>query len=234
MKVLIIGGVAAGTKTAAKLKRLDRSAEVTILTKSRDISYAGCGLPYYVGGLIETRGELIVNTPEKYAALTGTEVLTGREAVRLDANAKTVTAKNLSTGAEEVYAYDKLVIASGASPSVPPVDGLALDGVFTMRTPDDAIAVRSYIQAAPVKKAVVVGGGFIGLEVAENLKAQGVHVTVIDFAPQLMPNVLDPELALYVKKHLTREGVRVITSTAAEQLLGEGRVSAVKDRKSVV
>lgn len=228
MKVLIIGGVAAGTKTAAKLKRLDRSAEVTILTQSRDISYAGCGLPYYVGGLIETRDELIVNTPEKYAALTGVEVLTGREAVRLDAAAKTVTAKNLDAGTEETHSYDKLVIASGASPSVPPVDGLALDGVFTMRTPDDAIAVRSYIQAAPVKKAVVVGGGFIGLEVAENLKAQGVTVTVIDFAPQLMPNVIDPELALYVKKHLTREGIRVITSTAAEQLLGEGRVSAVK------
>ena len=123
MNILIIGGVAAGTKTAAKLKRIDRSLNVTILTKDRDISYAGCGLPYYVGGLIGTREELIVNTPEKFSALTGVEVLTRRDAVALDSAGKTVTAKNLDTGTEERYAYDACVIATGASPIVPPLPG---------------------------------------------------------------------------------------------------------------
>lgn len=228
MKVLILGGVAAGTKAAAKLKREDRSAQVTLITKSADISYAGCGLPYYVGGVIEERGDLIVNTPEKYAALTGVTVYTLREAVALDSEAKTVTAKNLETGEDEVYDYDSLVIATGASASVPPVEGVELSGVFTMRTPDDAIGMRAYLEEKNVKRAVVVGGGFIGLEVAENLKDRGISVTVIDFASQLLPNVLDPEMAGYVKRHLQKNGIRVITGTKAEAILGDNQVSDVR------
>ena len=228
MKVLIIGGVAAGTKTAAKLKREDRSIDVTLITKDKDISYAGCGLPYYVGGLIEEPGELIVNTPQKFAALTGVTVYTGREAVKLDSAAKTVQAKNLENGEMETYSYDRLVIAVGASAAVPPVDGMDKTGVFKMRTPEDAVTMRSYIEENNVKKAVVIGAGFIGLEVAENLKAQGISVTVIDFASQVMPNILDPEMAGYVKKHLVREGIRVITSTKAEAVLGDDHVTGVK------
>ena len=130
MKVLVIGGVAAGTKTAAKLKREDRSAKVTLITKDKEISYAGCGLPYYVGGLIEERDELVVNTPAKFAALTGVTVFTGREAVCLDSNSKTVQATNLETNETEVYSYDRLVIAVGASAAVPPVEGIDKKGVF--------------------------------------------------------------------------------------------------------
>ena len=228
MKVLVIGGVAAGTKTAAKLKREDRGAEVTLITKDREISYAGCGLPYYVGGLIEEREELVVNTPAKFAALTGVTVYTGREAVALDTQKKEVQAKNLESGVTEVYAYDKLVIATGASAAVPPVAGIDKKGVFKMRTPDDAADMRSYIEENGVKKAVVIGAGFIGLEVAENLKAQGVSVTVIDFATQVMPGILDPEMANYVKKHLMKVGIRVITGTKAEEVLGEETVTGVK------
>ena len=224
----MIGGVAAGTKTAAKLKREDRGAEVTLITKDREISYAGCGLPYYVGGLIEEREELVVNTPAKFAALTGVTVYTGREAVALDTQKKEVQAKNLESGVTEVYAYDKLVIATGASAAVPPVAGIDKKGVFKMRTPDDAADMRSYIEENGVKKAVVIGAGFIGLEVAENLKAQGVSVTVIDFATQVMPGILDPEMANYVKKHLMKVGIRVITGTKAEEVLGEETVTGVK------
>ena len=224
----MIGGVAAGTKTAAKLKREDRGAEVTLITKDREISYAGCGLPYYVGGLIEEREELVVNTPAKFAALTGVTVYTGREAVALDTQKKEVQAKNLESGVTEVYAYDKLVIATGASAAVPPVAGIDKQGVFKMRTPDDAADMRSYIEENGVKKAVVIGAGFIGLEVAENLKAQGVSVTVIDFATQVMPGILDPEMANYVKKHLMKVGIRVITGTKAEEVLGEETVTGVK------
>lgn len=228
MKVLIIGGVAAGTKTAAKLKRENRGAQVTLITKSADISYAGCGLPYYVGGSIEERSDLIVNTPESYAALTGVTVHTMRDAVKLDPEKKQVTARNLETGEEERYDYDSLVIATGASASVPPVEGAGLPGVFTMRTPDDAITMRDYLEERAVRRAVVVGGGFIGLEVAENLKARGISVTVIDFADQILPGVLDPEMAGYVKRHLQKNGIRVITGTKAEAILGENGVTAVR------
>ena len=228
MKVLIIGGVAAGTKTAAKLKREDRSTEITVITRERNISYAGCGLPYYVGGLVENREALIINTPEKYAELTGVEVRTGKEAISLDADKKQVTVKDLFTGEEEVCTYDKLVLAVGASPVELLIPGMAQQGVFKMRTPDDAAAIRSYMEENQVKKAVVIGAGFIGLEAAENLKNKGVQVTVLDFASQLLPNILDEEMAAYVKKHLLKEGIRVLTDTKAEEVVGSGKVTGLK------
>ena len=228
MKVLIIGGVAAGTKTAAKLKREDRSIEVTVITKDQDISYAGCGLPYYVGGFIESREELIVNTPQKYSGLTGVEVRTGKEAVALDAAKKEVTLKDVRTGNTETWPYDKLVIATGASAAELPIEGKDLPGVFRMRTPDDAEDMRTYAEINHVKKAVVIGAGFIGLEAAENLHARGIQVTVIDFAPQVLPNILDPEMADYVKNHLLNAGSRVITGTSAKQIQGTDKVTGVE------
>ena len=228
MKVLIIGGVAAGTKAAAKLKREDRGLDITILTKDRDISYAGCGLPYYVGGLIESREQLIVNTPEKYAALTGVQVRTGREAVSLKAAEKKVEVRNLDNGEITEEAYDKLILAVGASSILPEMEGIHLQGVFKLRTPDDAIFMRNYLQETEAKKAVVIGGGFIGLETAENLKEQGLDVTVLDAAPQIVPGVLDPEMAAYAKKHLQKQGIRVITGVKVEALLGDSRVTAVR------
>ena len=228
MKVLIIGGVAAGTKTVAKLKREDRSAEVTVITKDKDISYAGCGLPYYVGGLIGSRDELIVNTPQKYSGLTGVEVKTGKEAVALNAEKKEVTVRDTASGEEEVCSYDKLVIAVGASPAELPIEGKDLPGVFRMRTPDDAEGIRAYAEENKVRKAVVIGAGFIGLEAAENLKARGINVTVIDFASQILPNILDPEMAAYAKKHLISTGIRVLTGTSAQEILGTDQVTGVK------
>ena len=216
MKILVIGGVAAGTKAAAKLKREQPDAQVVLYTKGQDISYAGCGLPYYVGGSIETREELIVNTPWKYAGLTRVEVHTGQEATALDAGAKTVTLRDTATGTEQTQSYDKLILAVGAEPFVPDVPGTALPGVFRMRTPDDAIAVRDWVDKNASRRAVVVGGGFIGLEVAENLLAKGLSVTVVDMAAQLMPNIFDPEMAAYVKRQLQAKGVRVLTGTALQ------------------
>ena len=231
MKVLVLGGVAAGTKVAAKLLREDRSCEVMVLTKGRDISYAGCGLPYYVGGVIHDKGELIVNTPEKFAALTGAEVRTETEAVAVHPDRHTVEARDLKTGETAEYGYDKLVIATGASPFVPPIDGLDLKNVFVMRTPDDAIALRAAVEAGEIKRAVVAGGGFIGLEVAENLAAKGVRTTVIDFAPHVLPNFLDPELSEYVENRMADEGVMPLTGVALEGVEGNGRVEKVLTSK---
>ncbi|MGI6006517.1 MAG: FAD-dependent oxidoreductase [Ruminococcus sp.] len=227
MKVLVIGGVAAGTKVAAKLKRLNRGAEVKILTMSKDISYAGCGLPYYVGGLIQDRSELVVNTPEKYMALTGAQVETEVEVTKLNRDARTVTAVDHKTGEERIYDYDKLVIATGASPIVPPVEGVHLKNVFVMRTPDDAGALRQAVESGEIKRAVVAGAGFIGMEVAENLHAKGIRTTVIDMAPQIMPP-FDPEMAEYAENHLADEGIMCFTDTALEAVLGTEKVEKVQ------
>lgn len=226
MKVLIIGGVAAGTKAAAKLKRLDRSLDVTIVTKGKEISYAGCGLPYYVGGVIADKSQLIVNTPASFSALTGAKVLTEREVVCLDVNGKTAEARNLRTGDTETFTYDTCIIATGASPIVPKLDGISLPGVFTMRTPQDAIEIREFLDINAPKRAVVVGGGFIGLETAENLAAKGLSVTVIDMADQIMPG-FDPEMADYAKRHLAKKGIKILTGTKMEAISGTAKAEGV-------
>lgn len=227
VKVLIIGGVAAGTKVAAKLKREDFGADVTILTMGKDISYAGCGLPYYVGNVIRDRKQLIVNTPDSFEKLTGVRVVTETEAVKVNRQEKTVEAVSTVTGERSVYGYDKLVIATGASPIKPPLEGMDLEGVFFMRTPKDAITLRERIEAGDVKRAVVVGGGFIGLEVAENLLAQGIKVSVIDMAPHVLPG-FDPEMAEYVEEHLADKGIMTFTGTRLEGFLGEDRLEKVQ------
>lgn len=230
MKVLVLGGVAAGTKVAAKLMREDRGSEVIILNKGKDISYAGCGLPYYVGHVIEDRAQLIVNTPESYSALTGVQVICETEAVKVDPSAKKVTAVNVNTKEETVYDYDKLVIAVGASPVKPPIDGCDLENVFFMRTPDDAIRLRQVIDGGNIKRAVVVGAGYIGLEIAENLKEQGIRPFVLDMAPHVLPG-FDPEMAEYVEGKLADSGIPVVTGVTVTGIEGEGKVEKVLTSK---
>lgn len=214
MKVIIIGGVAAGTKTAAKLKRELPLAEIVLYTKSKDISYAGCGLPYYIGGAIENQADLVVNTPQKFMGLTGVTVHTDCEVTAVDTKRKTVTVGN------ETVAFDKLVIATGAEPIIPPMDGVSLGGVFTLRTPDDAVAIRRFAEERAVKNALVIGGGFIGLEVAENLAARGISVTVADMADQLLPSILDKEMADYLRRQLTKRGLRLLLGAKVSALRG--------------
>lgn len=227
MKVLIIGGVAAGTKAAAKLKREDRSMDVKIITKSDDISYAGCALPYYVGGSIESPEQLIVSTPQKYSALTNVEVLTGCEATKVDTESKTVSYTNLHTGEKLCEGYDKLIISTGAVPFIPDMDGTELPGVFCMRTPKDAIELRKYIKERKCRSAVVAGAGFIGLEAAENLMAQGLNVTVIDAAPQIMPNAFDREMADFAKRKLGEAGMHILTGTRILSIAGSDNAKGV-------
>ena len=233
MKIVILGGGAAGTKIAAKLMREDRNNEVLILNKGADISYAGCGLPYYVGHVIEEKESLIVNTPQKYEALTGARVLTRMEAVEVDRDAKQVTAVHLDTREKTVYSYDKLVIATGASPVRPPIEGVDLENVFFMRTPEDAIALRNLISDGGIKRAVVVGAGYIGLEIAENLAKDGVKPFVLDMAPHVLPG-FDGEFATYIEGKLADAGIPVVTGVRVTGLEGEGgKVKKVlTDRKA--
>ncbi len=233
MKYVILGGVAAGTKAAAKLKRCDRQAEVKVFTKGPDISYAGCGLPYYIGGSIAGREALIVNSPEKYEALTGAQVFTGREAVGVDCAKKTVSIRG-AAGEMWEEPYDKLIIATGAVPFVPPIEGVDKEGVFCVRTPDDAVGAREYIEKHHCRKAVVCGAGFIGLEVAENLMAQGLEVTVIDGAPQIMPNAFDSEMADYARRQLKAAGLRVLVSTSLKGIRGDQYAEAVETDSGVI
>lgn len=230
MKVLVLGGVAAGTKVAAKLMREDRNNEVIVLNKGKNISYAGCGLPYYVGHVIEDKEQLIVNTPEKYSKLTGVKVLTETEATKVDPQAKKVTAVDVNTGAETVYDYDKLVISVGASPVKPPIEGCDLENVFFMRTPDDAIRLRELVDGGDIKKAVVVGAGYIGLEIAENLKLQGVRPFVLDMAPHVLPG-FDTEMSEYIENKLMEAGIPVVTGVAVTGIEGDGKVEKVLTSK---
>lgn len=226
MKVLVLGGVAAGTKIAAKLMREDRGNEVVVINKGANISYAGCGLPYYVGHVIEDRDQLIVNTPEKYSKLTGVTVLTETEAVKVDPEARKVVAKNVKTGEEQEHTYDKLVVSVGASPVKPPIEGCDLENVFFVRTPEDAIKIRDNVDAGNIKRAVVVGAGYIGLEIAENLKLQGVRPFVLDMAEHALPG-FDPEMAEYVEGKLQESGIPVVTGVAVTGLEGDGKVEKV-------
>ena len=216
MKIVVIGAVAAGTKAAAKLRREDPYAQVEIYTKSQDISYAGCGLPYYVGGSIETRDALVVNSPAKFTGLTGAHVHTGMEAVAVGDH--TVSVRSLAEGTQEEVSFDKLIIATGAVPFVPPIEGAHNENVFTVRTPDDAVAIRDYVEKNSCRKAVVVGAGFIGLEMAENLMAKKLDVTVIDMMPQVLPNILDPEMAAYAAKQLRTRGMKLMLGTSVEAI----------------
>ena len=233
MKIVILGGVAAGTKIAAKLMRENRNYEVFILNKGAEISYAGCGLPYYVGHVIEEKSSLIVHTPEKYTALTGAHVLTGVEATKVDRARKEVTAVHLDTQETAVYPYDMLVIATGASPIQPPIEGVNLKNVFFMRTPEDAISLRNLITIGDIKRAVVVGAGYIGLEIAENLAKSGVKPVVLDMAPHVLPG-FDEEFATYIEGKLADAGIPVVTGVRVTGLEGDdGKVRKVlTDRKA--
>lgn len=233
MKVLIIGGVAAGTKVAAKLKRDNFELDVTILTKSKDISYAGCGLPYYVGNVIQEANKLIVNTPDSFHKLTGVNVIVETEVTQVNPEEKYVEAICLKTQEKMRCEYDKLVIASGAEAVRPNIEGADLDNVFFMRTPEDAYVLRDAIETGNIKRAVIVGGGYVGLEIAENLNSQGVRAVVIDMAKHILPG-FDDEISEYVENHLAEQGIPILTEIRLEAILGDGKVEKIKtDRRAM-
>jgi NADPH-dependent 2,4-dienoyl-CoA reductase/sulfur reductase-like enzyme/rhodanese-related sulfurtransferase len=227
-RLVVIGAVAAGTKAASKAKRENPDLDVKIFTKEVHIAYAGCGLPYYIGGVIKEKNELVVRTPEIFKKEQDIDIFTMHEVTRIDINSKKVYVTNITTQEQLEYSYDKLVIATGASPIKPPLENISLKNIFTLRSVADAFEIRDLVDAGKVRKAVVVGGGFIGLEVAENLKRRGVEVTLIELAPHILPP-FDEEIALLAQVHMKESGINIITG---EKVLGfdgkDGLVTIVK------
>ncbi len=234
MKILVVGGVAAGTKAAAKLKReMGNEADVTVITLGKYISYAACGLPYYIGQVIKEKETLLENTPESFTELTGVPVLTGIEATKLDRAAKTVYAKNIHTGEELTYGYDKLVIATGARPVKPNLPGIELKNIFTLRDPDDADAIKAAVASGEIKRAVIVGGGAIGLEMAENLTALGVRSSIIDMAPHILPG-FDGDFAAFAENELAEHGIPTFLGDSVVGFEGEGKVQKLRTAKRAI
>lgn len=208
MRVIIIGGVAGGATAAARIRRLDEKAEIIIFEKSGYISYANCGLPYYIGGVIEDKEELTLQTPESFWERFNIDVRVQNEALEINPENKTVTVKNIKTGEVYTESYDKLLISTGAKPTRPQMQGIDLDNVFTLRTVEDTYNIKNFVDECKPKSAVVVGGGFIGLEVAENLNEMGVDVTILQ-RPDHLLNTLDYDMATLVHSRFRKNGVKL-------------------------
>lgn len=216
MKVVIIGGVAGGASCATRLRRLDESAEIVILERGENVSYANCGLPYFVGGEIKNESDLTVASPAFLRRRFAIDVRVRSEAVAVDVQKKTVHVRE-ADGREYDESFDKLVLATGAAAKT---FGWGGAGVFTLKDVGDATGLADYIARNEVKSALVAGGGFIGVETAENLARIGLSVTLAEFAPQVLPP-LDPELAVLLSEELERNGVRVLTSKAVKSITKE-------------
>jgi NADPH-dependent 2,4-dienoyl-CoA reductase/sulfur reductase-like enzyme/peroxiredoxin family protein/rhodanese-related sulfurtransferase/TusA-related sulfurtransferase len=208
MKTVIVGGVAGGASTAARLRRMDESAEIIMLERGPYISFANCGLPYHIGEVIEDRDKLLVVTPESLKAMLNIDSRVKHEVTQINRSEKTVTVQDLETGRSYEESYDKLVLSPGAAPIVPPLPGVDLPGVFTLRNLPDMDRIKAFVDQKKPARAVVVGGGFIGLEIAENLQHRGVQVTLIELLNQVMAPI-DYEMAALVHQHLTFKKIRL-------------------------
>ena len=221
MKTVIVGGVAGGMSAATRLRRLDENAEIVVLERSGHVSFANCGLPYYVGEVITDRNALLLQTPASLKARFGIDVRVGTEAIEIDRAAKSIRVQDLSTGRTYVEDYDHLVLAPGAAPFVPPIPGV--ERALTLRNIADVDAMAAAVDAAlarPEPTAVIMGGGFIGVELAENLTERGVKVTIVELADQLLAP-LDVEMAVLVEKHLLKHGVDVVTGASVTEICPE-------------
>ena len=214
MKIVIVGGVAGGATAAARIRRNTEKAEIILFEKGAYISYANCGLPYYIGGVIEERDRLFVQTPEAFGRRFNIDVRTQSEVVAIDRANKVVTVRKVD-GTTYNESYDKLLLSPGASPVRPPLKGIDLDGIFTLRNVNDTDRIKQYLGEKAVKSAVIVGGGFIGLEMAENLVHAGVEVSVVEMADQVM-GPIDYSMAALVHEHLVQKGIKLYLQQAVE------------------
>ena len=217
MKVVIVGGVAGGATAAARIRRLDEKAEITVFEKSGFISYANCGLPYYIGDVITDKEELTLQTPESFYNRFNVNVKVHHEVTAVHPNRKTVEVKNLETGEVFEEKYDKLLLSPGAKPIKPPFKGIDSDKLFTLRTVEDTLKIKEYVDKNKPKSAVVAGGGFIGLETAENLRELGVEVTIVQLLPQLMAP-FDSDMASFIHSEVRKHGVKLALGRKVEDI----------------
>lgn len=215
MKVVIIGGVAGGATAAARLRRLDEQAEIVVFERSGYISYANCGLPYYIGGVIEDPEALTLQTPESFFTRFRVDMRVRHEVTALHPDRKTVSVKNLETGEEFEEVYDKLILSPGAKPAQPRLPGVGLEQLFTLRTVEDTFRIKDYINAHHPKSAVLAGGGFISLELAENLRELGMEVTIVQRPRQLM-NPFDPDMAAFIHGEVRRHSIHLALGQTVE------------------
>lgn len=215
MKIVIIGGVAGGATAAARLRRLDEQAEITVFERSGYISYANCGLPYYIGGTISDRQDLTLQTPESFDSRFRVNMKVHHEVLSIDPEAHTVQVRNLQTEETFTESYDKLILSPGARPAQPRLPGIGLHRVFTLRTVEDTFKIRDFIDENHPKSAVLAGGGFISLELAENLRELGMDVTVVQRPRQLM-NPFDPDMAALIHNEMRAHGVRLALGHTVE------------------
>lgn len=216
-KVVIIGGVAGGASAAARLRRLDENAHIVVVERGPYISFANCGLPYYLGGTIQDRAALTLQTPESFKARFNVDVRVFSEAVSIQPDNKTITIHNHNTGEEYEESYDSLILSMGADAAMPPIPGIDSKKVFTVRNIPDTVAVKTYIEEHQAKKAVVAGGGFIGLEVAENLRDLGMDVTLVEMADQVIPSI-DADMAAQVHGHMRQKGLHLLLGSALQKI----------------
>ena len=215
MKVVIVGGVAGGATAAARIRRLNEQAEIVVFERSGYISYANCGLPYYIGDVITDRSDLILQTPESFFSRFHVNMKVRHEVTAIHPEKKEVTVKNLETGEEFEESYDKLILSPGAKPTQPRLPGVGLDKLFTLRTVEDTFCIKDYINANHPKSAVLAGGGFIGLELAENLRELGMDVTIVQRPKQLM-NPFDADMASFIHNEMRKHGVKLALGHTVE------------------
>ena len=204
MKVIIVGGVAGGATAAARLRRLDENVQIIMIERSGFVSYANCGLPYYIGGTITDRSKLTLQTPQSFRNRFNIDARVRQEVVSIDRAAHTVTVRRLDDGTEYVEGYDKLILSPGARPVTPDLPGIDAERLFTLRTVEDTYRIAEFIERRQPRRAVVVGAGFIGLEMAENLRDRGVEVTVVQRGEHVMP-VFDADMASLLHNHLREQ-----------------------------
>ena len=215
MKIVIVGGVAGGATAAARIRRLDENAEIIVFERSGYISYANCGLPYYIGDAITEPEALTLQTPESFFTRFRVTMKVRHEVTALHPDRKTVSVKNLETGEEFEESYDKLILSPGAKPTQPRLPGVGLEKLFTLRTVEDTFRIKEYINTRHPKSAVLAGGGFIGLELAENLRNLGMDVTIVQRPKQLM-NPFDPDMASFIHSEMRRHGIRLALGHTVE------------------
>ena len=215
MKVLIVGGVAGGATAAARIRRLDETAEITVFERSGYISYANCGLPYYIGDVITDPEDLTLQTPESFFSRFRIDMKVHHEVTAIHPDLKTISVKNLETGEEFEETYDKLILSPGAKPTQPRLPGVGIEKVFTLRTVEDTFHIKEYINKHQPKSAVLAGGGFIGLELAENLKELGMDVTIVQRPKQLM-NPFDADMASLIHSEMRKHGVKLVLGHTVE------------------